>query len=166
MEPGLVFLPGNFHEQSSLACYSPWGGKAVGNDLVTKQQQQRCLIHIYWIRGCKNTNWSEVKWKVAQLCLTLCDPFIDLGLNTGVGSLFLLQGIFPTQGSNPGLPHCRQILYQLSHKGKPNDNQQTTPIVNSLNDCRGCNTEWRRKTWTNTSVHMWSSKPDRLNCSV
>ena len=29
----------------------------------------------------------------------------------------LVQGIFPTQGSNPGLPHCRQILYQLSHKG-------------------------------------------------
>ena len=37
--------------------------------------------------------------------------------NTGSGSLSLLQGIFPTQGSNPGLPHCRQILYQLSHKG-------------------------------------------------
>ena len=34
-------------------------------------------------------------------------------------SLFLLQGIFPTQGSNPGLPHCRWILYQLSHKGSP-----------------------------------------------
>jgi len=34
-----------------------------------------------------------------------------------VGSLSLLQGIFPTQGLNPGLPHCRQILYQLSHKG-------------------------------------------------
>ena len=40
------------------------------------------------------------------------------GQNTGVGSLSLLQGIFPTQGSNPGLPHCRQILYQLSHKGR------------------------------------------------
>ena len=39
------------------------------------------------------------------------------GQNTGVGNLSLLQGIFPTQGSNPGLPHCRQILYQLSHKG-------------------------------------------------
>ena len=39
--------------------------------------------------------------------------------NTGVGSLSLLQGIFPTQGSNPGLPHCRQILYQMSHKGSP-----------------------------------------------
>ena len=41
------------------------------------------------------------------------------GQNIGVGSLFLLQGIFPTQGSNPGLPNCRRILYQLSHKGSP-----------------------------------------------
>ena len=41
------------------------------------------------------------------------------GQNTGVGSLSLLQGIFPTQGSNPGLLHCRRILYQLSHKGSP-----------------------------------------------
>ena len=39
--------------------------------------------------------------------------------NTAVGSLSLLQGIFPTQGSNLGLPHCRQILYQLSHQGSP-----------------------------------------------
>ena len=39
------------------------------------------------------------------------------GQNTGVGSLSLPQGIFPIQGSNPGLPHCRQILYELSHKG-------------------------------------------------
>ena len=42
------------------------------------------------------------------------------GHNTEVGSLPLLQGIFPTQGSNPGLPLCRWILYQLSHKGSPN----------------------------------------------
>ena len=39
--------------------------------------------------------------------------------NTWVGSLSLLQGIFPTQGSNPSLPHLRQILYQLSHEGSP-----------------------------------------------
>ena len=39
--------------------------------------------------------------------------------NTGVGSFSLLQGIFPTQGSNPGLLHCRWIFYQLSHKGSP-----------------------------------------------
>ena len=41
------------------------------------------------------------------------------GQNTGVGSLSLLQGIFPTQGSNPGLSRYRWILYQLSHKGSP-----------------------------------------------
>ena len=39
--------------------------------------------------------------------------------NTGVGSHSLLQGIFPTQGSNPGFPYCRQILYHLSHQGSP-----------------------------------------------
>ena len=41
------------------------------------------------------------------------------GQKTGVGSLSLLQGIFPAQGSNPGLLHCRWVLYQLSHKGSP-----------------------------------------------
>ena len=61
--------------------------------------------------------------EVTQSCPTLWDP-MDLhspwnfsGQNTGVGSLSLLQGIFPTQGSNLGLLHCRHILYQLSHKG-------------------------------------------------
>ena len=49
----------------------------------------------------------------------LYSPWNSPGQNTGVGSLSLLQGIFPTQGSNPGLPHCRQILYQLSHLGTP-----------------------------------------------
>ena len=44
-------------------------------------------------------------------------PWNSLGQNTGVGSCSLLQGIFPTQGSNPGPLHCRRILYQLSHKG-------------------------------------------------
>ena len=39
------------------------------------------------------------------------------GQSTGVGNLSLLQGIFPTQGPNPGLPSCRRILYQVSHKG-------------------------------------------------
>ena len=41
------------------------------------------------------------------------------GKNTGVDCHALLQGIFPTQGSNPGLPHCRQVLYHLRHKGSP-----------------------------------------------
>ena len=67
---------------------------------------------------------------VLQLCPTLCNH-MDYSLsgssvhgifqNTGVGSLSLLQGIFQTQGSNPGLPQCKWILYQLSHKGSPEE---------------------------------------------
>ena len=49
----------------------------------------------------------------------LYSPWNSSGQNTGVGSLSLLKGILPTQGSNPGLLHCRQILYQLSHQGSP-----------------------------------------------
>ena len=48
----------------------------------------------------------------------LYSPWNSPGQNTGVGSSSLLQGIFPTQGWKPSL-HCRQILYQLSHKGSP-----------------------------------------------
>ena len=49
----------------------------------------------------------------------LCSPWNSPGQDSLVGSLSLLQGIFPTQGSNPGLLHCRWILYQLSHRGNP-----------------------------------------------
>ena len=47
----------------------------------------------------------------------LCRPWNSPGQNIGMGSLSLFQGIFPNQGSNSGLPHCRQILYQLNHQG-------------------------------------------------
>ena len=67
---------------------------------------------------------------IVQLHLTLCDPmdcsppgssvYGDApGKNTGVGCHALLQGTFPTKGSNPGLSHCRQILYCPSHQGSP-----------------------------------------------
>ena len=46
----------------------------------------------------------------------LYSPWDSPGQNTGVGSLSLLQEIFPTQGSNPGLPHYRRILYQLNYQ--------------------------------------------------
>ena len=49
--------------------------------------------------------------------------------NTGVGSLSLLQGIFPTQGLNPGLPHCRRILYHLSHQGSPWDSGEALEAI-------------------------------------
>ena len=63
--------------------------------------------------------------KVPQSCLHslqphgLQSPRNSPGQNSGVGSLSLLQEIFPTQGSNPGLSYCRWILYQLSRKGSP-----------------------------------------------
>ena len=50
-------------------------------------------------------------WTIA--CTKLLHPWDFLGKSTGVGCRFLLQGIFPTQGLNPGLPHCRQTLYRL-----------------------------------------------------
>ena len=61
---------------------------------------------------------------VTQSCLTLWShglysPWNSPSQNTGVCSLSLLQRIFPTQASNPILPHCMWILYQLSHKGSP-----------------------------------------------
>ena len=66
-----------------------------------------------------------MKVKVAQLCPILCDT-MDYTVH-GIFQARILEwiafpfsrGIFWTQGSNPGLPHCRQILYQLSHKGSP-----------------------------------------------
>ena len=81
---------------------------------------------------CSETEWfpfaptgespqkaSEVE--VSQLCPTLCNsmdyPWNSPVQNPGVGSLSLLQGVFPIQGSNPGLLHCRWLLCQLSHRG-------------------------------------------------
>ena len=49
----------------------------------------------------------------------LYSPWVSPGQNAGVGSCSFLQGIFSTQGLNPGLLHCRWILYQLSHQGSP-----------------------------------------------
>ena len=75
-----------------------------------------------------------VKVKVTQLCPALCNP-MDCspwnfpGQNTGVGNCSPLQGIFPTQGSNPGLLHCKQILYQLSHQESSKDNKDSLYLL-------------------------------------
>ena len=67
-----------------------------------------------------NTRWSRsVMSNSLQPCglypTRLLHPWDFLSKGTGVGCHFLLPGIFLTQGSNPGLPHCRQTLYHLSH---------------------------------------------------
>ena len=83
------------------------------------------LQNQYWSVSC-----SLVLCLVIQSCLTLCNP-MDCSPSissvhenspskySGVSSLSPLQGIFPTQESNWGLLHCRQILYQLSSQGSP-----------------------------------------------
>ena len=67
---------------------------------------------------------NEVTMKIAQSGLTLCNtlqsPWNSPDQNTAVGSLSLLQQIFPTQESNQDLLHCRWILYQLSYQGRVN----------------------------------------------
>ena len=78
---------------------------------------------------------TEPPGKPLNICMYVCEscsvvsdslrphglysPWDSPGQNTGMGSLSQLQGILPTQRLNPGLPHCRWILYQLSHKGSP-----------------------------------------------
>ena len=74
-----------------------------------------------FILNCLMQNESESRSVVSDSLKPhgLLIPWNSPGQNTGVGTLSLLQGIFPTQGLNLGLPHCRRILYQLSHKGSP-----------------------------------------------
>ena len=73
----------------------------------------------------------------------LASPQNSPSQNIGVGSLSLLQGTFPTQGSNPGLLHCGQILYQLSHKGSPR-------ILEWVADPFSSRPSWSRN-WTGVS---------------
>ena len=87
------------------------------------------LILLKWPHYPKqSTDLMKWKVKVAQSCPTLCDPtdfvhgilqatILEWPFLSSRPLLSLLQRIFPTQESNPGLPYCRKILYQLSHKG-------------------------------------------------
>ena len=91
-----------------------------------------------WQKTLKQTDGSSknqtknypVLCLVIRSCPTLCNPMVcspwgssvhgdSPGKNSRVGCHALLQGVFPTQGSNPGLLHCRWILYHLSHQGSP-----------------------------------------------
>ena len=97
-------------------------------------KQPRYPITDEWIKKLWDMEYTmeccAVLCLVTQLCLTLFDPMDcgppgfsvrgdSSGKNTQVGCPALLQEIFPTQGSNPGLPHCRQILHHLRHQESP-----------------------------------------------
>ena len=80
----------------------PWTARISNQSILKKSESENRSVtsNSFWPHG-------------------LYSPLNSPGQNTGVGSLSLLQGFFQTQGLNPGLQHCRWILYQLSHKGSP-----------------------------------------------
>ena len=99
------------------------GAKILGATLRVSPKTRQMI----WVISVGSLVWSLL-WSESESCSVvskslgpheLYSPWDSPGENTGVGSLSLLQGIFPTQGLNPGLPHCRQILCQLSHQGSP-----------------------------------------------
>ena len=99
--------PGDGEGQGSLACCSPWGRKK--SDTTERLNDNNSVpgseIHSVGSDSLQHHG--------------LYSPWDSPGQNTGVGILSLRQGIFPTQGSNSGLPHCRQILYRRNQKGSP-----------------------------------------------
>ena len=99
---------------SALIMDSLWCDNKIVQDLPRwKGQQLQSLTEHQYLWGPRVEAQSESRSVVSTLCLD------SPAQNTGEGSRFPLQGIFPTQGLNSGLLHCRRILYQLSHQGSP-----------------------------------------------
>ena len=104
LAPLLILLPPETSSQTTE--HMPfsallWGSKKNSTAQLGKWSQRRSVMsNSLWAHGLYST-WNSP------------------GQNTGVGSLSLLQGVFPAQGSNPGFPHYRWIHYQLSHQGSP-----------------------------------------------
>ena len=82
--------------------------------MPTRVSARQCPVHFWYSESESRSVVSD-----SLRPRVLYSPWDSPGQNTGVGSLSLLQGIFPTQGLNPGHLHCRWILYQLNHKGSP-----------------------------------------------
>ena len=127
-----VDLPGFSVHGDSPGKNTRVGCHALLHGIFQNQGSNLSLLHLlHWQAGSLplvppekhpiiNAKWSE-SHSVMSYSLwphRLYSPWNSPGQNTGVGSLSLLQWIFPTQGSNPGLLHCRRILYQLSHNAK------------------------------------------------
>ena len=99
---GALLCSVSLTQKSRLTASSTWSITVVGTECICFLEYGSCSV----VSASLQPHGLYSRWN-------------SPGQNTGVGSLSLFQGIFPTQGSNPGLPHCRWILYQLSHKGSP-----------------------------------------------
>ena len=109
--------------QGSRICCSPQGRKELRTGLrdwrreKSVSQPTKIISHLILIHLRESESRSVLSHSLRPH--GLYSPWNSPGQNTVVGSLSILQGFFPSQGSNPGLPQCRRILYQLSHKGSP-----------------------------------------------
>ena len=105
-------------------------GLESGNEVWKEENKVLWILNLTSVKNLSFSLILIVLCLIAQSCLTLCNP-MDYRLpgssvhgvlqskNTGAGCHALLQGIFPTQASNPGLSHCRWCLYHLSNQGSP-----------------------------------------------
>ena len=128
-----------FNEYSGLISFKKdlFDIPAVQGTFKSLLQHHSSKVSIFWCSAFfmvqlshPYTTTGKTMCLIAQSCLTLCDPVNSSppgssvhgdfpGKTTGVGCHALLQGIVPTQGSNPGLLHCRWILYHLNDQGSP-----------------------------------------------
>ena len=105
------------HSDPIPVCYSQQTWKSVHERPASRSQESTGLqLHL---TNSKSESESCSDVSHSSRPHGLYGPWDSPGQNIGMGSFSLLQGIFPTQGLNPGLPRCRWILYQLSHKGSP-----------------------------------------------
>ena len=123
---------GKAQESRSNSDLLSWALVKLGSfALVSRSfwRQASCVLVQNWDEVSKASETTPQLFCQSQSILgymvthvtTICSPsnLNSPGQNTEVGSLSFLQGIFPTQGSNSGLPHCGKILYQLSYQGSP-----------------------------------------------
>ena len=113
-----------------LLSLAPWFQTGSFKDYIYPSGIEKTQINTEYnelcMKACSNAKW---KWSCSVVSdsmrpyglqpTRLLHPWGFPGKGAGVDCHFLLQGIFPTQESNPGLPHCRQMLYRLSHQGSP-----------------------------------------------
>ena len=116
--------PGLLHCRWMLYCLSHQGSP-ISDQLCANENFSEILFYIcspgkikivlkVKVKSLSRVQLFVTPWTVATRLLC---PWDFPGNSTGVDCHFLLQGMFPTQGLNPGLPHCRQTLYPLSHQG-------------------------------------------------
>ena len=113
------WTPGVGDGQGGLECCDSWGCKESDMTERMNWTELNWIYRIFLLLSLKVKVWKSLS--SVQLFVTprTIQSMEFSRPESGVGSFSFLQQIFPTQGSNPCLPHCRQILYQLSHKGSP-----------------------------------------------